>query len=82
MRYTYESKRGGNMNIMMLMVCDMEQSYYLSSLVLCTHGLSHTQDKISIGYEINGKLYHLKPIEYDNMNKGKDVTNPSFHQAS
>ena len=70
------------MSIMMLMVCDMEQIYYLSSSIQCTHGLSHTQDKSSIGYEINEKLYHLKPIEYDNMIKSKDVTNPSFHQAS
>ena len=27
MRYTYMSKRGGNMNILMLMVCDMGQIY-------------------------------------------------------
>ena len=68
------------MNIMMLMVCDMEQSYYLSSSIQCTHGLSHTQVKVSIGYEINGKLYQMKPIEYDNMSKSKVVIN--FHQAS
>ena len=58
----------------------MKTYYY--KIQFNVHDLSHSQDMTSIGYYNNRKLYQLKPIEFENMIKGKDVTNTKFHQAS
>ena len=81
MRYTYMSKKGGKHENYDANGVWHGTNMLLSSLIQWSHGLSHTQDKTSIGYEINGKLYQMKPIEYDNMIISKDVTNTKFHQA-
>jgi hypothetical protein len=68
MRYTYMNKRGGNMKIMMLMECDMKCKH-----ITIKFNPMYTMSITFIGNQINRKLYQLKPIEFDNMIRSKNV---------
>ena len=67
MRFTYMCKRGGkHENYDANGMWHGMKTYLLLSSIQCTQGQSHSQGMTSIGYEINRKLYQLKPIEFEN----------------
>lgn len=82
MIFTFMSKRGGKHEIYDANGMWHRMKTYYYKVQSNIHGLSHSQDMTSIGYYNNRKLYQLKPIEFENMIKSKDVTNTKFHQAS